>query len=183
MFLPASLRPVHRDVRTGHEFIAGRCSHVGGDHGDPDAGPDQHRIAAELKRAPPSPSCSRSATADGSPPSSRRTANSSPPSRASVSPGRRAPRHRSATRISRSSPTPCPEAVVDQLEVVEIAEQDRELPQITAVKVKRVIQPVGEQRPVRQARQLVVERLPGDRGDQLVVVPQDQQLTHERQRT
>ena len=49
--------------------------------------------------------------------------NSSPPKRARRSPGRSACRRRCATVASRSSPAAWPEAVVDDLEVVEVDEE------------------------------------------------------------
>jgi hypothetical protein len=51
-----------------------------------------------------------------------------------------------------------PQAVVDVLEAVQIEQQDREGRPAPAGAVERMPQPVDEQRPVGQARQLVVQR-------------------------
>src|SRR5665213_796785 len=73
--------------------------------------------------------------------SSRRTTNSSPPTRAAVSP---------AGGMA--------QGVVDRLEVVEIEEQDRESGLAPVCKAQAVGQTVPEEGAVRQAGQLVVER-------------------------
>ena len=68
-------------------------------------------------------------------------------------------RSRSATCTRSWSPAAWPRRVVDPLEVVEVAEQHGERPAVDGVQVERVLDPVGEQVPVGQAGQLVVEGL------------------------
>ena len=77
-----------------------------------------------------------------------------------MSPERRHPRSRSATARSSSSPAPWPEAVVDELEVVEVDERDRRDRRVGAADAGQgVLDPVEEQGPVRQPGERVVERL------------------------
>ena len=91
---------------------------------------------------------------------SSRTANSSPPSRAAVSTGRRVPPSRCADGHQQLVARPVPQAVVDRLEVVEIQEQDgqRRLAQ-PAGAIERVLDPIGEERPVGEPGQRIVQRL------------------------
>ena len=93
--------------------------------------------------------------------SSSRTVNSSPPSRASVSPGRmqllEPPRDADQELVAGL----VAEAVVDRLEAIEIEVQHREQrpAQRAPRAVKQVLQAVEEQRAVRQAGERIVERL------------------------
>ena len=86
-------------------------SAVLGAGGDPDRGADEELTPAQLERAPRASRASaarRGPASPGSPSSSSRTANSSPPSRAIVSVGRRQSASRSATATSSRSPVRCP---------------------------------------------------------------------------
>ena len=91
--------------------------------------------------------------------SSSRIANSSPPSRAGVSAGRRQSRSRSPHSRSSCVAARVAERVVHGLEVVEVDEEHRDRVDVAAVAVERVRDAVLEQRAVRETRQLVVERL------------------------
>jgi hypothetical protein len=75
------------------------------------------------------------------------------------------------------------ERVVDGLEVVEVAEQHRQRTRVPTVQGQRVLEPLTEQRPVRQPGELVVEGpsaqvlLPqGDLGQQPSMIHYDHQL-------
>ena len=103
----------------------------------------------------------RSATkraSSGSTTSSSSTVNSSPPSRATVSPGRRASATRAASPIRSSSPATVAEAVVDQLEAVDIEEQDgaagRRMPRAA---LQRVTDAIKEESAVGKPGERVVE--------------------------
>ena len=91
--------------------------------------------------------------------SSMSTANSSPPSRAAVSPARRQLVSRSLTIIEQRVAGGVAEAVVDRLEVVEVDEQDRELAAVALEPRRGVVDAVAEQRLVGEPGQRVVERL------------------------
>ena len=99
------------------------------------------------------------AASPGSRTSSSSTANSSPPRRAIVSAGRRQPAEPLGDRDRRRSPGAVPEAVVDRLEAVEVAEQhgDRRAGSLGAG--NRMAQAVDEQRAVGQAGERVVKSL------------------------
>ena len=88
---------------------------------------------------------------------SSRTANSSPPSRAIVSLGRRhslePAGHRAQQRVARR----VPEAVVDGLEVVEVDEHDRDPRAGAAAAQAGLVEPVHEQRTVRELGEVVTE--------------------------
>ena len=85
-----------------------------------------------------------------------------------------------------------PKRVVDDLEVVEVEEQDRDGTQIARVEVDGVFEPVAEQGAIGQAGQSVVEGLVaqlrlllGQGGGQSLVLPHRQVLPadeHEDQR-
>ena len=85
--------------------------------------------------------------------SSSSTANSSPPRRATVSAGpQRSRRCRSATETQQPVARRWPEAVVERLEAVEVAEQHGDGAAGSLGARDRVAQPVQQQRSVRQAR-------------------------------
>ena len=100
--------------------------------------------------------------------SSQRIANSSPPKRATVSCRRSEWRRRSATATISLSPARVAEAVVDDLEAVEVEEEDGDVAAAAALEaLERLAQAVVEQQPARQAgqrvaQQLVLVRAPGD---------------------
>ena len=83
-------------------------SEAGRGHGDPDRGRDEQIVAVDLERVverAQDPLGDDRSRRRASTMSSSRTVNSSPPSRATVSPGRSAPATRPASAISRLSPT------------------------------------------------------------------------------
>src|SRR5262252_9399845 len=93
--------------------------------------------------------------------SSSRTVNSSPPRRASVSPGRRQRSSRRAIPTSSSSPAWCP-----RLSLIDLnrsrsrySTANSELPSAAGA-VKHVLQPIEEQRAVREIGERIVERPP-----------------------
>ena len=94
--------------------------------------------------------------------SSTRTANSSPPKRATVSVGPHGAaqpvRHLLQDGVARSMS----EAVVDRLEVVEVDEDDADGRLLPGRAGERVLYAVCEERPVGQARDGIVERLVGE---------------------
>ena len=108
-----------------------------------------------------------SATSPGPSTSSRSTANSSPPSRPAVSPGRMIVRMRSAMILQRPVALRVPEAIVQVLEVVEVDEQHRGVVRAAAAQpgecvVDVVLQPVpvrepGQRVAVGELAQLVVQ--------------------------
>ena len=105
--------------------------------------------------------CTRSAIASGSSSDSMRsasTANSSPPNRAAVSRSR-AVREALGDVPQQLVAGGVPERVVDGLEVVEVDEQHREKLAVAMGSGDRVRHSVFEQRPVREMRQGIVERL------------------------
>jgi hypothetical protein len=83
-------------------------------------------------------------------------ANSSPPSRATVSPSRTLRRSRAEASRRSASPASWPEAVVDLLEPVEVEQQQPDPLAVAARLGQRLPEPVVEQRPVRQPGQGVV---------------------------
>ena len=126
--------------------------------GDRDgARPDEERVGERIRAG-------GSATIVGSPAASSSTANSSPLSRASVSPGRTAPREAARGEREQVVARGVAERVVDGLELVEVDQQHRDGPAVAGVQVQRVLDAVEEHRPVGQARQVVVEGVPRQRG-------------------
>ena len=87
--------------------------------------------------------------------------NSSPPSRASVSPGRNAALEPARRRDQELVTDLVPQAVIDRLETIEIEVEHREprIAQRAPGAVKQVLQPVEEQRAVREIGERIVERL------------------------
>ena len=108
-------------------------------------------------------------TAPGAPSTfSQTTTNSSPPKRASVSWGRTAVVSRAATELQQRVAGGVPEAVVDELEAVEVEEEDGE-GRAARRGANRALQPVAQQGPVRQLGEVVVQCPVGEVG--LVVEP------------
>ena len=97
----------------------------------------------------------------GSDTSSSRSVNSSPDSRATVSLGRSAASRRRATFCSSWSPARVAEAVVDDLEAVQVQEQHRGAGRRMAAlgAPDRLVQAVDEQHAVREAGERVVQRV------------------------
>ena len=95
---------------------------------------------------------------------SHRTVNSSPPSRATVSCGRTAARIRTARLAQHVVARAVAEAVVEALEAVEVDEQHGDAALSVATPLERVLEAVVEHRPVRQAREVVVD-VPGGRAE------------------
>ena len=95
-------------------------------------------------------------TSSGSCTSSSSTANSSPPSRATVSVSRTVALIRCADLDEQLVAGRVAEQVVDPLEAVEVAEQHGQLAAAAGLHRHRVLDPVHEQRPVRQAGERVV---------------------------
>ena len=93
------------------------------------------------------PSCSRS------------TANSSPPNRATTSRARRQAAEPPGDGPEQVVAGGVAEAVVDRLEAVEVDEQDGDLDPSAGGRAERLLDPVEEEGPVRQAGQRVVEGL------------------------
>ena len=83
--------------------------------------------------------------------------NSSPPKRATMSPGRRWARRRGATARQQIVAGVVADAVVDQLEVVEVEEEDADRRARGDAAAQRVAQRVDEAGPVGQAGQRVVQ--------------------------
>ena len=98
------------------------------------------------------------ASAEPATPSSR-TANSSPPKRATVSVGRTAILQPAADLLEHLVARGVAEAVVDGLEVVEVDEHDRDLRNAAPGAHQGVLDPVGEERAVRELRHRIVEGL------------------------
>ena len=118
------LGPVHGEVGVAERRLD-RPGLV--DVGDADAGGGGDGSLAELVRASIA-RWTRAATATastGSPRSSTRSANSSPPSRPAMSPGRRHASDPLGDRSDQRVPGGVPQAVVDRLEVVEVDQDDR----------------------------------------------------------
>ena len=90
--------------------------------------------------------------------SSHRTANSSPPSRAATSPARSSATIRCCElgehRVARGVPEP----VVHRLEPVEVEVEQVPGPDVAAAPGQDLAHPLGEQRPVRQAGERIVQR-------------------------
>ena len=84
------------------------------------------------------------------------TANSSPPSRASVSPSRSAPLQPLGDDLEQLVAVVVPERVVDLLEAVEVDEQHRDRA-LRAHALDRALDALVEERAVRQAGERVVE--------------------------
>ena len=104
----------------------------------------------------------RSATtsaASGIVPDSTSTANSSPPNRATVSPGRVADANSFGHGDQQLVADWMSETVVDRLEVVEIQEQHGHRVEATVAPVHGMGEPVEEQGAVRQTGEGVMERL------------------------
>ena len=89
------------------------------------------------------------------------TANSSPPSRATVSDARTQASSRRAASTSSASPAAWPETVVDRLEVVEIEEQQRQrrLAADAATRVSACSRAIAQQRAIGQPGERIVECL------------------------
>ena len=111
--------------------------------------------ASSTRSATSTASCERST-------SSTRTANSSPPKRATVSVGRTAPRMRCGDLLQDGVAGGVSEAVVDRLEVVEVDEDHAHRRLLARRPGERVLDAVGEQRPVGEAGDGIVERLVGE---------------------
>jgi hypothetical protein len=86
------------------------------------------------------------------------TANSSPPSRAAVSPARRQLVSRSLTIISSASPAEWPRLSLTVLKSSRSMNSTASCPPCAASRVAGVIDPVAEQRLVGESGQRVVER-------------------------
>ena len=91
--------------------------------------------------------------------SSHTTTNSSPPSRATVSPSRTTCSNRRRELGQQLVAAAVPERVVDGLEVVEVEQQHRDHAVGAGRPAERVVDPVHHQRAVGQAGQRVVQRL------------------------
>ena len=103
---------------------------------------------------------------------SHRSANSSPPSRATVSEGRMTARRRAATSIS----TPSWSSVADEREAVDAEQQHRERAAAAREAGEGLAEAVGEEGAVRQAGERVVQRDVGERqlGGRVRVVVEQQ---------
>ena len=99
----------------------------------------------------------KSTAACGSSTSTIRTANSSPPRRATVSPGRTIDDEQPAGPHQDAVAHVVAEGVVDRLESVEVAEAQGHRPARPGRRGQGVLHPVVEERPVGQAGELVVE--------------------------
>ena len=106
----------------------------------------------------PSRSRTRSTTvcASSAPASGSSRANSSPPMRKTPSTSRRPSASSSANPSSAASPARCPRAVVQLLEPVQVADDQRERPAVAHVARGLGRQPLAEHPPVEQPRQRVV---------------------------
>ena len=69
-----------------------------------------------------------------------------------------------------------PEAVVDQFEVVEVEQQHRDRRSRAEAQLHRVVQPVGEQRPVGEPGEWIVQGDVGDRDVQFAVLLEQGEL-------
>ena len=98
--------------------------------------------------------------------------NSSPPIRATVSPGRSAASSRRATDSQQPVAGLVAERVVDELEAVEVEEQHggAAVAVAAARAPQRLLEPVEEQRPVREPGERVVERAVAEPLDRAAVV-------------
>ena len=137
---------------------------------DADAGPDGDLLddrtaivggdAASAPAAHPGSAARHRPVACRSAASSTRTANSSPPSRATLSISRTARPDALADRDQQPVADGVAAQVVDGLEVVEVQEQQRDGLTVP-VAGQRVRDAVDEQRPIGETREAVVERLRG----------------------
>ena len=143
---------------------AARPGRVGDD--DADAGRAEARLAADDRTGRSNARTIRSATPSAcasSPMSSHRTANSSPPKRATVSLGRSSAAQARADRAQQLVAGVVAERVVDDLEVVEVEEEQREAAAPRRRRAERVAEAVEQQRAVREAGERVVQRVVADR--------------------
>ena len=110
-----------------------------------------------------------------------RTANSSPPNRATVSLARIGAPQPLADPDHQLVPDRVPEGVVHRLEVVEVDEQQGQRAQVPPVLLQGMGHPVGEQRSVGQPGQLVGERLPLEITFAVLQVPGQRDVVPDRQ--
>ena len=134
--LPLLLGHVHRQVGVAEQPLGG--VDAGATDGDADAGVDGDLVAADPERFAKA-SWTRSATASAASETSapsRSTANSSPPKRATVSPDFEDRHQPCRDRDEELVAGGVPEAVVDELEVVEVEEQHGDLARRRAARLK-----------------------------------------------
>ena len=157
---PGLLGGVHRDVRVADQIVARAAAAGVSDDADARAERelvvcDRDRIGRGARAGAPRPiaTCALGA--------SSRSANSSPPSRASVSPARMASPNRRGHLLEEPVAGVMAEPVVDLLEPVQVDEQHAHR-QAGALRPREgLVEAIAEQRAVGEIREPVVERLPG----------------------
>ena len=166
--LVAGLGLVERDVGVREQRVR-RLDVAGGREDHADAGPHEEPAAADLDRLRRSArrAVRRSRRTDAGVPDSS-SANSSPPSRATVSLARTVGDQAGADHLQHGVARGVPVPVVDHLEVVEVHQQQRE-PGAVVVGQRRV-EPLHEQRAVREPGERVVVGLVGQPVGELVAV-------------
>ena len=140
------------------------------------------RGASSISNGSRSTSSRRSATNSGLPvgaPPSTSTTNSSPPRRAIVSASRSVAESRAATDSQEPVAGFVPERVVHLLEAVEVDEQRRALDVAPAGPGEHLLDPVEDQRAVREPGERVVQRLVPDALEQAGVADRDRGLARE----
>ena len=161
--LARALRPVHRDVRVAQQVAGGLDAPFA--RGDAEARAEHDLAAGDAngQRAPPRPRAPRSA---GRPRDHRRsstsTANSSPPSRAAVSPRARNEAAAASSSTSSWSPVAWPKLSLTFLKSSRSMNSTVTGRAAAPRAHERVLQPLREQHAVGEVGERVVERLVGE---------------------
>jgi hypothetical protein len=159
---PSGLGPVHRVVALLEELLGGDAFAVG--DRDPDARPEDdvvaidHERPGQLLRDTP-PDGERAAVAVDALAQNRELASTQPRHGVVRPDGGLDPRRRIAQHVVARAVA---EAVVEALEAVEVDEQHGDDAVLVAAPPQRVLEAVVEHRPVRQAREVVVDGQVGE---------------------